>query len=397
MLQNLSDHTRRYKASGHVRYTDFSSSFASVRIAVGDEQLALAHVLARRRKKVQIHVEVTLDPSPVPKRQQEYGRYFINPNVDGNVDIVEIGPRTATSSTCRGTSTPLAVRQLASRSRGRSTSPADPPTDGQRGRGGGPTPTCTCSARGPGRRAGARATSSRSAPARSPAPTVTAIGGGRAERRPNRSPARLARVPDADTARRPSRSSSGRRERGIHNTTETLEVDVLVDVGADGVFADDTLDADVLIVEAARGRGGEDCVFVLPSDLSACDAGYFQDYSNYNASIWGIPVDAGPSGCRTRDARPVVLDHRVLRRVRGRRPRRQVCDTVGEIDPATGTYGPTIDVTDPALTFSTAVVGGFFGGPSGPVSGGVGSAGAGDDPSILAVYPNNHPDDQGPW
>src|SRR3972149_2271265 len=69
----------------------------------------------------------------------------------------------------------------------------------------------------------------------------------------------------------------------VHNITETTQVDVYVDVGADGVFADDTLDADVLITKLRDGGTGQVCVFVLPSDLIECDAMYFQDYSNYNA------------------------------------------------------------------------------------------------------------------
>ena len=66
----------------------------------------------------------------------------------------------------------------------------------------------------------------------------------------------------------------------------------------------------------------------------------------------------------------------------------------GRHDPSTGTYGPTLDVTNPALTFDPLVVAGFFGGGSSPVSVDAGSAGAGDNPGILAVFPNNAPDDQ---
>ena len=71
-----------------------------------------------------------------------------------------------------------------------------------------------------------------------------------------------------------------------------------------------------------------------------------------------------------------------------------VCDTVGAIDPATGTYAPTLDVTAPALTFSNQVIGGFWKGATGPVSVDAGSAVAGDDPGILAVFPNNAPENQ---
>ena len=48
----------------------------------------------------------------------------------------------------------------------------------------------------------------------------------------------------------------------IHNVTETLEVDVLIDVGADGVFADEDLQADYLAVKQAAPLG-EVCLFDL--------------------------------------------------------------------------------------------------------------------------------------
>jgi hypothetical protein len=181
---------------------------------------------------------------------------------------------------------------------------------------------------------------------------------------------------------------------GAHNITETTEVDVLVDVGADGVFADASIGADAILVKFAEGGTGITCLFNLPSDFSACDAEYFQDYSNYNASIWGIPVDAGALGLSGVDH---LLSYSIAACTgvyAGDVPDDLVCDVVGDIDPATGTYGPTIDVTDPSLNFSTSVVKGFFGGPAGPVSVDAGSAGTGGDPSILVVFPNNHPDDQ---
>ncbi len=75
-------------------------------------------------------------------------------------------------------------------------------------------------------------------------------------------------------------------------------------------------------------------------------------------------------------------------------PADEVCDTAGGFDSATGMYTTVFDVTQPALTFSNQVIGGFWDGPEGSVSVGVGSAAAGDDPGILAVFPNNAPDDQ---
>jgi len=54
-----------------------------------------------------------------------------------------------------------------------------------------------------------------------------------------------------------------------------------------------------------------------------------------------------------------------------------------------------IDVIDPALSIDPLVCNGFFGGgacDSGtPIAVSVGSALSGDDPSILAVFPNNPP------
>jgi hypothetical protein len=178
-----------------------------------------------------------------------------------------------------------------------------------------------------------------------------------------------------------------------HNITETTEIDVLIDVGADGVFADSGLDADVLVVKLPEGGTGQVCVFVLPSDFSACDATYFQDYSNYNASVWGIPVDVGVLGVTTGSP---LISYRVVACTgvyAGDLPDDRVCDTAGGIDHTTGTYLAKLDVIHPALTFSNQVIGGFWGGPQGSVSVGVGQD-PGDDPGILAVFPNNAPDDQ---
>ena len=71
-----------------------------------------------------------------------------------------------------------------------------------------------------------------------------------------------------------------------------------------------------------------------------------------------------------------------------------ICDTAGDLDPDTGTYSAFLDATAPSLSISPLTVGGFFGGDEGPATVSVGSAAPGDDPSILAVFPNNAPGDQ---
>ena len=92
----------------------------------------------------------------------------------------------------------------------------------------------------------------------------------------------------------------GVQTAGVHNTTETLEVDVKVDVGADGVFADEDLQADYLVVKPP-GAGGDVVVY----DLSLADpfdnpvADYFADYPIYNTNLIGLVVDASRSACPT--------------------------------------------------------------------------------------------------
>lgn len=392
-LQNLSDHAQQYEASGSVRYTDFSTKFASVKIAIGDEQLAGSQDFSLEAgKKVQIHVEVTLDPDAVPKWQQEYGWYFFSPNVDGNVDISEKGkdgdelhvPWHVSALAVANTGLKQAVLDLTGGSaklkvteNGAGVSYADLYLLGAEESGG-------SGAEGNLVAIGARSFAGGTVDgvAEGLPPGTDAIAGldWRTFLSGSDEPTELVEFVAVGA--------------GVHNITETTEVDVLVDVGADGLFSDDTLQADVLIVKQFEGGTGQTCLFVLPSDFSACDAGYFQDYSNYNASVWGIPVDAGALGLS--DANHVLAYSITACSgvYAGDVSTDSVCDTVGAIDPATGTYGPTLDVTAPALTFSNLVVGGFWKGATGPISVDAGSASAGDDPGILAVFPNNTPENQ---
>jgi hypothetical protein len=182
---------------------------------------------------------------------------------------------------------------------------------------------------------------------------------------------------------------------GVRNTTETLEIDVKVDVGADGVFADDEMQADYLIVKPP-GAGGTVVVYdlSLPDPFDNPVADYFADYSVYNTNLTGLVVDAGAIGLD--DGTP-TLSYQVTSctgRFSGDVPG-QFCDTAGDFDSGTGTYVPTLNAIDPALQIDPLVCHGFFGGgdcDSGtPIDVSVGSAGAGDDPSILAVFPNNAP------
>jgi minor extracellular serine protease Vpr len=391
-LHNLSNHTQKYRATGSVRYTDFVGRFASVRIAIGDEQLATAHTFSlKAREKVEIFVELRLDPDRVPTWQQEYGWYFFNGNIDGNVDIIERGKK-GDDLHVPWHVTPLAVgdsrvfptaldltegsADLALLDKGDGVHHADlyllgaedPVDDGTEG-------------------------------------DVVAIGArsfvgvsvdGVPEGVPPGADAFagidwLSFLTSVDTPAEPIEFLVAGADP--HNITETTEIDVLIDVGADGVFADSGLDADVLVVKLAEGGTGQVCVFVLPSNFNACDATYFQDYSNYNASVWGIPVDVSVLGVTTGEP---LISYRVVSCTgvyAGDLPDDRVCDTAGGIDHTTGTYLARLDVVHPALTFSNQVIGGFWGGPQGSVSVGLGQD-PGDDPGILVAFPNNRPDDQ---
>ena len=189
----------------------------------------------------------------------------------------------------------------------------------------------------------------------------------------------------------------GVQTAGVHNTTETLEVDVLVDTGADGVYAgdDEGIPADYLVVKQAA-PGGEVCVFDLsqPDALDDCTATYFADYSNYNSNVLGLVVDARDIGRHERqpDARlpgdaPAPAGSPATSRASSATP--------PAMSAPTGSTTAQLNVTHPALDIDQPTCRGFFHGGacngSDPITVSAGSAGPGDDPSILALFPNNAP------
>ncbi len=130
---------------------------------------------------------------------------------------------------------------------------------------------------------------------------------------------------------------------GVHNTTETLEVDVLIDAGADGVFADADLQADYLVAKLP-GPGGQVCVFdlSLPDPFDDCAALYFADYSNFNSNLVGLVVDAAAIGLT--DNAPELAYHveACTGTFSGDVPG-LICDSAGEIDDGTGTWNLTFE------------------------------------------------------
>lgn len=178
-----------------------------------------------------------------------------------------------------------------------------------------------------------------------------------------------------------------------HDTTETLEVDVKVDAGADGVFADPGMRADYLIVKPP-GRGGTTCVYdlSLPNPYDECAASYFADYSNYNSRMVGLVVDASAIGLSDGASQVAYQVTACTGTFSGDVPG-QVCDTAGDF---TGTtYNAVLDATHPALDVRPLTCRGFWGGGActgdRPIRVSAGSAGPDEVHWILALFPNNDP------
>ena len=171
---------------------------------------------------------------------------------------------------------------------------------------------------------------------------------------------------------------------------------MLVDKGADGVYAgdDEGIPADYLVVKQAA-PGGEVSVFDLskPNALDNPTATYFADYSNYNSNVLGLAVNARDLGITGADHTLAYQVTACTGRFSGDVPC-QFCDSAGDVG-SDGIYTAQLDVTHPALDIDQPTCRGFFhGGPcdaSDPITVSAGSAGPGDDPSILALFPNNAP------
>jgi hypothetical protein len=180
---------------------------------------------------------------------------------------------------------------------------------------------------------------------------------------------------------------------GIHNVTETLEVDVLIDVGADGVFADEDLQADFLAVKQAAPLG-EVCLFdlSLPNPFDDCAALYFPDYNNYNNNLVGVAFNAEDIGLADGNSTFSYRVEACTGTFSGDVPG-FVCDHAGELDG--GTWDLVFDAADPALSIDPLTCQGFWGGPDcttgSEISVDAGSAQPGDDPSILVLFPNDRP------
>jgi hypothetical protein len=393
-VHNMDSAKHTYEASGAVRFADFDPAIATVRVGPSggpfDDEFFFS---LKPGKSRQVFVRIKLDPSVISPPEQEYGWFYFHPNVDGQVKIKQSKHGDDTLRV------PWHVAPLASSDD--SVSPATLDLTGG-------SATLDVDS---GPAAGVSFVDTYLLGATDPATTgleddIVAIGarsftGATIDGEPEGIPPDpepllglgwLDFLTNADTPSEPVEFVV--QTSGIHSISDMVETDVIIDVGADGVFADPAMQGDALLVHTADyGSAGAVCLFLLPSTFEACDAGYFADYSVYNSALMGLAVDAGLLGLTDETH---VLSYSVTQCSGFPAAIELVtCETVGAIDPATDTWGPTLDVTDPALVVTPQVVGGFYGGGSGPITVEVGSAAPGDDPSLLVVFPNNPFADQG--
>jgi subtilisin family serine protease len=394
-VKNYDSVAHTYHVSALDRYFDFDPAMTTLRVSLNGSTFAAttSFSLAPGSSK-KVWLRVRIDPSVVSPAEQEFGWYYFNPGMDGTVVVKQNGPHKDVLRVAWHVS-PLAASadSLSESSLDLTAGPAEMTVD-------------------PGTAAGVSHADLYLLGATDPVAStgeedIVAIGarsftGDTIDGDPVGIPTGedpLAGInwpsflTNEDEPTEPVEFVV--QGAGVRNTTETLEIDVKVDVGADGDFADDDLQADFLIVKPPGGGGN-----VVVYDLSVPDpfdnpvADYFADYSVYNTNLTGLAVDAEAIGLSDGTS---TLSYQVTSctgRFSGDVPG-QFCDTAGDFDDEAGTYVPMIDVIDPALVIDPLVCGGFFGGGAcdsgSPIEVSVGSALAGDDPSILAVFPNNAP------
>jgi minor extracellular serine protease Vpr len=397
-VHNLDHKSHHYTVSGGVRYADFDPSTTAISVAkLGGAFGAQRSFSLGPHDSRRMRVRLALNPSAITEADQLSGDYYFNPNMDGTVTVRQ---------TRHGGDTlkvPWHVSPLAASDDALSESSLD--------LSGGPATMTMTTGSAAGTNFGDLYLLGATDPVNSTGEEdITAIGA-RSFTGPNVADGNAVGAPagtdelaglawqdfltDVDSPNDPV--EFGVQTAAVHNTTETLEVDVLVDAGADGVFAgtDEGIDADFLIVKQPAPLG-EVCVFdlSLPDALDSCAATYFPDYTNYNGNLVGLVVDAGAIGLTNAEPELSYQVEACTGSFSGDVPG-TFCDTAGSFDDDAGTYTSLLNAADPALAIDPLVCQGFWDGgacDSGdPINVDRGSAGPDEDPSILALFPNNVP------
>ena len=395
VVENFDNRRHQYTVTADDRYFDFDPAVTSVDISLNGTTFGSSQSFAlRRRGQQQVWVRLTVDPSPISEAEQQFGWYYFHPNMDGTVRVTQSGGPADVLQI------PWHVAPLATSDNALSATSLD--------LSGGPATMELTE----GSAAGASYADLYLLGATDPAGSrgeedLVGVGArsftgstidGTAEGLPTGVDELagidwLTFLTNADEPTEPI--EFGVQSWGVHNTTETLEVDVLIDAGADGVFADADLQADFLVAKLP-GPGGQVCVFdlSLADPFADCTALYFADYSNFNSNLVGLVVDAEAIGLT--DNAPELAYHveACTGTFSGDVPG-VVCDSAGEIDDVTGTWNLTLNAIDPALVIDPLVCKGFWDGgdcdAATPITVDAGSAVPGDNPSILALFPNDRP------
>jgi minor extracellular serine protease Vpr len=396
-VRNFDTRSHPYTVTASDRYFDLDPAVTGLAVSTNGTSFGASRSFtlapgARRR----VWVRLTVDPSPITEPEQEYGWYYFHPNMDGSVRIVQGGrPRDTLRVAWH-------VAPLATADNALSESSLDLTATGSdtmfmtEGPAAG-TSYADLYLLGTTDSAGSRGEEDIVAVgARSFTGPLIVDGDPEGEPTGDDALAGISWQEFLTSDDEPTQPVEfGVQTWGVHNVTETLEVDVLVDAGADGVFAGEAvhgIQADYLVVKLAQ-PGGEVCVFDLsdPAAFDACTHVYFPDYNNYNGNLIGVAVDAEAIGLTDLEPELAYRVEACTGVFSGDVPAFR-CDSAGEFDEATGTWDLTLNATNPAVDIDPLVCQGFWDGgacDSGdPITVSEGSA---EDPSILALFPNNAP------
>jgi minor extracellular serine protease Vpr len=387
-VKNTGARTHSYALDSSVRYTDFDADPARVKLSLNGSNFSRSESFSLRPgSQRKVWARLTVDPAEISTAEQEFGWYFFNANADGIINITQSGgqtdrlhvswhvvPRAASGNGTRREHLDLSSgpRLLRIKHKGSGVSHADAYLLGAEDE-------VDSYGEEDITHIGARSFTGDSID-----------GDASGEPRGTDALAGLTWIDFLASGDRPDEPVEfGVRTSGLHNTTETLEVDVLIDSGADGIFADDDLQADYMAVKLPGG--GETCLFDLSLEdpFAECAATYFPDYSNFNTNVTGVVVDAQDIGLNNGRSELAYSVTACTGTFSGDVPQ-QICDSAGSFDEEQGTYGPQLDTTNPALELRPKVCGGFWGNPNcEAIEVSTGSAEPGDDPSILMLFPNN--------
>jgi subtilisin family serine protease len=394
-VRNFDDKPHGYTVTAADRYSDFDPAMTSVAISTDGSSFGASGSFTLNGGQLQrVWVRLTVEPDVVTEAEQQFGWYYRHPNMDGTVRVAQSG---SPSDVLR---LPWHVAPLATSDNGLSESSLDLT-------GGPATMELTEGAAagisyadlyllGTTDPVGARneadlvAVGARSFTGNTIDGTADGLPAGTDE---TFGITWLEFLTSDDEPTEPV--EIGVQTWAEHNVTETLEIDVLIDAGADGLFADADLQADYMAVKLAA-PGGEVCLFdlSLPAPFDDCAALYFPDYNNYNSNLVGVVLDASAIGLTTGSPEFAYHVEACTGTFTGDVPG-FICDSAGEIDDGTGTWDLSLNATAPALVIDPLVCKGFWDGGAcdnaTPIDVSVGSAEAGDDPSILALFPNDRP------